>query len=144
MKPVKNYKIAQRICQDIYHLRLALAILFLYCLTTQLVFHTVCLFAIFTGFPCPACGMTRAFLLFLAGNFRFSFSLHPLTLPWILLLLYLAFFRYLGGSHAPFALPLVILLCLATFTCYLYRLTSGTLPQVPQPGILHLVQKIYL
>ena len=144
MEPLMNNKIIQRIFQDLYRLRLALAILFFYCLTTQLVFHTVCPFAIFTGFPCPACGMTRAILLFFTGNFRLSFSLHPLALPWSLLLLYLGFFRYLRDRHAPFAWPLVIILSLSTFACYLYRLVAGILPDVPGSGILYLAVKSLL
>lgn len=144
MKSVKNNEVIQRFCQDLYRLRLALAILFLYGLATQLVFHTVCPFAILTGFPCPACGMTRAVILFFTGNFRLSFSLHPLALPWPLFLLYLGYFHYLRGRHAPFAWPLSITLSLATIACYLYRLAMGILPKVPGQGILHLASNALL
>ena len=139
MKPVKKSELLQRIRQDLHRLRLSLPIFFLYGVTTQLVFHTVCPFSILTGFPCPACGMTRAILLFLTGEFRLSFFLHPMALFWPLLLLYWGYFRYFSGKRAPFVLPLTIILSLATFACYLYRLTAGMLPEVPTIGILHLV-----
>lgn len=143
MKLLNNSELLHRIYQDLYRLRLALPILLLYGLVTQLIFHTVCPFAILTGFPCPACGMTRAILLFCIGEFRLSFSLHPVALFWPLLLLYQGYFRYGTGRRAPFVWPLTIILCLATFACYLYRMTTGTLPEVPAPGIFHLVINVF-
>lgn len=50
----------------------------------------LCLVRHFTGIPCPGCGMTRAVLSVLHGDFRTAFAYHPLwvTLPlvaWLLL-----------------------------------------------------------
>lgn len=144
MKTVKNSNFIQRIGQDMYRLRVALPVLLIYGLITQLVFGTVCPFAILTGIACPTCGMTRAALLFLSGRPLQSFSLHPMTLLWIALILYLGFFRYFRSKRAPFVWPLTIVLCLATFGCYLYRLTGGTLPVVPTSGILPLVSGAFI
>ena len=33
------------------------------------------------GFPCPGCGLTRAWLYFLAGDWYSAFEQHPLFLP---------------------------------------------------------------
>lgn len=43
-----------------------------------------------TGIPCPACGMTRAWLHVLMGDIPGAFAYHPLfwTAPWILWLMY--------------------------------------------------------
>lgn len=39
------------------------------------------------GIPCPTCGITRAYKLFLTGHFADAFSMHPLfLLPLIFLL----------------------------------------------------------
>ncbi len=38
----------------------------------------LCLFHNITGFPCPGCGMTRAFLRFLSGNMKGALYYHPL------------------------------------------------------------------
>lgn len=136
---MKGYEMIHRICRDLYRLRQALAVLFLYGLIAQFAFHTVCPFAVFTGHPCPACGMSRAVLLFFTRNFRLSFSLHSLALFWPLFLLYLGYFRYLKGRSAPFVRTLTVILCLTTLAYYLYRLDAGTLPEVPGPGIFFLV-----
>lgn len=144
MKTVKDQEFIKRIGQDLYRLRVALPVLLIYGLTTQLIFGTVCPFAILSGFACPACGMTRAALLFLIGRPLQSFSLHPMPLFWLALILYLGYFRYLRNKHAPFIWPLTVTVCLATFACYFYRMNAGTLPDVPASKILPLVLKNFL
>ncbi|MBO5761541.1 MAG: DUF2752 domain-containing protein [Lentisphaeria bacterium] len=47
----------------------------------------LCIFRIFTGLPCPGCGLTRSFLLLLQGDMGNSFRLHPLLLPVLFTLL---------------------------------------------------------
>lgn len=142
MKSVRMSQLLQRVLQDLYLLRIALPVLLLYGILAWLVFHTVCPFAILTGFACPSCGMTRAVLLFLFGQFRLSFSMHPMALFWPLLLLYAGYFRYFRDRQAPFALAFTVVLSLATLACYFCRLTAGTLPRVPCPGILCLAISI--
>ena len=144
MKTVKNSELIKRMGQDLYRLRVALPVLLIYGLITQLIFGTVCPFAILTGFACPACGMSRAVLLFLAGKPLLSITLHPLALLWSALILYLGYFRYFRGGQAPFVWPLTIVLCITTFACYLYRLNAGTLPEVPASKILSLVSNVFL
>ena len=46
-----------------------------------------CVFRKFLHFPCPGCGMTRAWLSFLQLDFASAFSYHPMF--WSLPLLYL-------------------------------------------------------
>lgn len=48
-----------------------------------------CPFYCITGFPCPSCGMTRAFLSCLRLNFIQAFNYHPLFLIIGLELIYL-------------------------------------------------------
>ncbi len=40
----------------------------------------VCPMAVITGIPCPGCGMTRATLHALHGDFAASFRFHPLAM----------------------------------------------------------------
>ena len=46
----------------------------------------LCIFRRLTGFPCPGCGMTRAVLCVLRGDFSGAFNYHPL---WVLLPVFL-------------------------------------------------------
>ena len=43
--------------------------------------RTVCLFKLATGIPCPGCGMGRATLEIVKGNFLSSFKYHILCIP---------------------------------------------------------------
>lgn len=38
-----------------------------------------CYFATLTGLPCPGCGMTRATVALLKGNFRLALAYHPFS-----------------------------------------------------------------
>jgi len=40
----------------------------------------ICPSAVFLKFPCPGCGMTRATLALLHGDFAHAFHLHPLAI----------------------------------------------------------------
>ncbi|MBI5630669.1 MAG: DUF2752 domain-containing protein [Elusimicrobia bacterium] len=40
-----------------------------------------CLFKLWTGLPCPGCGMGHAILSAFAGDWAFSYYYHPLGLP---------------------------------------------------------------
>lgn len=44
--------------------------------------NTACPFRKLTGVPCPGCGMSRAWLAVLHGNFKEAFHYHPLF--WII------------------------------------------------------------
>jgi hypothetical protein len=45
--------------------------------------HSLCVFANLTGTPCPGCGLTRAALALLRGDFAGATAIHPLI--WICL-----------------------------------------------------------
>ena len=49
-----------------------------YCLVMTLTVGTPCPMRYLTGFPCPACGMTRANLLAIRLDFAGAFRMHPL------------------------------------------------------------------
>ncbi len=52
----------------------------------------------FTGLPCAGCGLTRAFLFLLRGEFARAASINPMVYLVIFFLLYCGFFRYIKGT----------------------------------------------
>lgn len=69
----------RRYCKNKWIRLVFLLILFVvYCLVMTLCVGTACPFTLLTGFPCPACGMTRANLLALSFRFGEAFAMHPL------------------------------------------------------------------
>ena len=63
LKGIKNF------LSDLYHNRIAILCIIIYMSVTQYLFHSVCPIAILFGFPCPACGLTRAGISFLTAHF---------------------------------------------------------------------------
>lgn len=55
----------------------------------------LCIFRLFTGIPCPGCGLTRAGIALLKGDWRTSLEYHPL-LGMVLLVLLTALCRKRG------------------------------------------------
>ncbi len=52
--------------------------------------HTLpCFYKKYLGFECPGCGMQRAFIEILRGNFLESLKIYPALLPTIFLLTFL-------------------------------------------------------
>jgi hypothetical protein len=54
---------------------------------TQSAHKTVCLFKLFTGIPCPGCGMGRASLSLLKGNILSSFDYNILCIPFTIVII---------------------------------------------------------
>ncbi len=75
------------------------------------------------GIPCPMCGMTRAVLSALSGNFADAFHYHPL---WIIILLGIIFIVLyeLKVIRIPKALfnVICVILGILLIVCYIYRL----------------------
>lgn len=74
------------------------AVLF-YCAVTQVLFHKICPIALITGFPCPGCGITRAFFLLVTGHPRLALSMNPCLYLWILCALLLAYQCFDKDKH---------------------------------------------
>ncbi len=54
----------------------------------------ICIFRLFTGLPCPGCGLTRAGIALLNGDIVSSFRFHPFLLPVLFCLLVIACTRF--------------------------------------------------
>lgn len=105
-------------------------------LTTAVVlvkcFGAACISRLITGLPCPACGMTRAALLFLSGRFLESFRLQPFFYALTAGIIFFGINRYLlkrekcGGFLKCYAAVMV----LAAFIFYVFRMVRD-FPDVP-------------
>lgn len=68
----------------------AISCILVYSFLTASVFGYICPSMIIVGIPCPACGLTRAGLMFFTGHFNESFDMHPLFIfVLILMVLYI-------------------------------------------------------
>lgn len=119
MNPI--HKILQRIDNDIRQNFIPILMILIYMVTARFLFHQICPWLILTHRPCPACGLTRATRLLFACRFADAWHMNPTVYLWIPFLLYLCFWRYLLGKKPPFALPLMIMVCIATIAVHLWR-----------------------
>lgn len=133
-----------RLWEDIRRNRLPLALLLLYGVATQMLFQTVCPWAILTHLPCPACGLTRAGLCVCTLHLREALRLNATICLWGPYLIYAFVLRYVlqrdkGRLLAPAA-------CIAgiTIVYFVYRVLHGMLPTdlVPAAPLLSAVDLV--
>ena len=125
---LKGFK---RFFADLHHNRTTLFAIILYISIAQFLFHSVCPIAIVFGFPCPACGLTRAGICFLTGHFRAAFHMNPCIYLVIPYFLYLWTFRYIFEKKPPHLTLLTVSLGVMVLGIYILRILTDTLPAVP-------------
>ena len=103
------------------YLMITFAIVLYYLLATS-IFGYVSPTMIFFGLPCPACGMTRAGLLFLTFNFAESFRMHPLFVPAaVFIIWYIICSIFWPGKHRRVQIPAAALF-ISLIAVYIYRM----------------------
>ena len=75
----------KRACRSAVDAWWVLLIIVSYSVFAWLFTGTSCVSASITGFPCPACGVSRAFFELLNGNISGSVRYHPLLIPGIII-----------------------------------------------------------
>ena len=102
-------------------LLLAAAVLFIMFLTYILGGEKTCYLKGVIGIPCPGCGLTRAMICLLQGNFKESFFYHPL-LAAVALVFILAIFQKVSGSKSPIFDLIYIAITVLFIIVYIIRL----------------------
>ena len=89
---------------------------------SHLLFDHFCPLILLTGFPCPGCGLTRAFYAFFTLHPLEAMEYNPSYMFWMVLLLAAFVQRYIRfGSLRKFLWPLVAV-SLITIVMYVYRM----------------------
>ena len=114
--------IFKRIWNDIKKGWAIVLVIYLYIRISLIAFGAACPMVIFLGLPCPGCGLTRAGMLFLNGDFADAWRMHPFIYAWLFLFLYVCFQRYIKGTKATGLIPMVILITLTMVAFYIYRM----------------------
>ena len=107
-------KIAARIRKDLFQYRTAL---FAGC-------NAGCPSVCLTGFPCPACGLTRAARLLFCVKFVEAYRMNPMIYPMILFLCAFFFYRYILGRKLPHVAAWGAVLLIACIVIYIYRMLT--------------------
>lgn len=86
------------------------------------VWGTICPLRMMTGFPCPACGMTRALLLCLQGKFVEAFHMHPVYPAIIFLAVQFVIKKYIVKKSLQGMNKYIIIVLILLIVVYLWRM----------------------
>lgn len=108
--------------KDIWMLRYVIVVLITYILIGKYFLYSVCPVVLFTGFPCPGCGMTRAVFAVLRGNFYLAWKLHPFVYVLGGYVIVFAIRRYLLQKEDKSMIKYLLMIAGAMVVFYLYRM----------------------
>lgn len=98
----KGIEIWNRIGKDIQDYKWVILIFIIYDVLVHRLTGAFCPSVILTGFPCPGCGMTRAALFMMTGQFARAMRANPAILLWIGLGIYFVSQRYIRGRKVKY------------------------------------------
>ena len=84
-----------------------------------------CFYKSFLGIECPGCGMQRALIALLRGEFLYSLKLYPALIPTIVMIVFLAIhliFKLKNG--AKILLYMFIINAVIIVVAYLYKMIA--------------------
>ena len=111
-----------------------------------------CPMVIVFGLPCPGCGMVRALLYVLKGQFSEALFINPSVYLWIAFLLYIIVVRYILGKplkHVTLLVTVIVTVMVIRFGYGMYMYyptrppfayTGGNVMEDLIPGYMHMVR----
>ncbi|MCP1101117.1 hypothetical protein M2454_000494 [Aequitasia blattaphilus] len=135
-------KVIQRIWTDIRNNKWAIMIVIAYFVIMSTVFHQGCPQVLLTGYPCAACGLTRAGTALLKLDFRRALEMNLFIYPIAAMILVYVFNRYIRGkAKQKWLVYGIILLFILMTGYYFYRMYRYFPNQSPmtfyEDNILH-------
>lgn len=118
MKKLKLKESGKRLLTDLKAYGPAGIIFLVYYGIVHLTHSAFCPLLRLTGVPCAGCGLTRAFLFLLHGEFARAAYINPMAYALLAVLLYCAYFRYIRGSKIKEFR--ILLTCLVTVMLIFY------------------------
>ena len=125
MKSKKYIRLnTEKLKEDIYNIRYALAMIIVYMVVTQIIFGSVCPMVIIFKYPCPACGLTRACISILTGHFMKAVDYNVTAYLWMPLIAWLFIMRYFTNKKKIYWEIPVIFVGMMTIFYYVYSICS--------------------
>lgn len=108
--------------EDIKNMKTAIFVIAVYLGFMELVLHNGCPFVVLTGFPCPACGLTRAGLHLLKGEWIQAWNLNFMIFPIAVIVIVAVIYRYFLNKSVVFLKKYVAAVIIVMVTYYIYRM----------------------
>lgn len=117
---------------DIKSAKWAIAFVIAYFVFLKRILHSMCPMVVFTGFPCPGCGLTRAGFAVLRLDFARAWQTHPFIYPLMVLTVLFCINRYLLKKQKMPVLKNCLIVVLASMIFFyiwrMYRYFPGEPP----------------
>ena len=110
---------------DIKNIWPAIAVLTCFWGIMYFFYASLCPFRVLTGFPCPACGLTRAGLLLLTFHFKYAWEMNPSIYLWFPLILYALFAKYFWKAGLKYLLGILVIVSIITVIIFTYRMITS-------------------
>lgn len=108
--------------KDVKDILLPISLFFCFYFIMDFFWHRTCPMVIITGFPCPGCGLTRAGILLLKGEWMKAFIMHPFIYPIVIFMGFYVLLKYILKRSLLILnkglVVLIILMCIF----YIYRM----------------------
>ena len=125
---------------DLQSWKWGVIVLVLYFGAMKKILYSLCPVVLLTGFPCPACGMTRAGILLLKGDLKAAVAVHPFIYAFAILAGIFGVNRYFLFRKTPRwlkGLTGAVLIGMVIYYIYrMYRYFPGTPPMEYYDGNL--------
>jgi len=115
-------EVSQLAWRDIKEYKAVIISLTLYFIIVWSFFYTSCGLVLLTGYPCPACGITRASFSILRGNLVHAWILHPFAYVFLLLTLVAITRRYFLKQSIQNLKKWLIIIIVGLCVFYIYRI----------------------
>lgn len=126
----KLKKIISRMIADIKEYWMIAPIVFVLYIILHKIMGAFCPSVWLTGFSCPGCGMTRAFLFVISGQFMRAFRINPSIYLWIIYGIYFIIQRYIRGVKVKYNLLFIGSIVMIMILVYAYGMLTQ-FPDVP-------------
>lgn len=110
------------LARDIKNLRIPLLVILAYFVVMKRVFHMMCPMVLLTGFPCPGCGLTRAGVALLQGDFQTAWEQNLMIYPIVVFIILYLVFRYVLRRDTRIFGRILLLILAVMIVYYIYRM----------------------
>lgn len=108
--------------EDIKRMRDAAIVIFIYLIVSRKIFRISCPMVAITGFPCPGCGVTRACVSLVRGEFYKAFCQHAFVYVLIVYAVFFFVWRYLFQKDSKMLVRVGTVVLFLMIAYYIYRM----------------------